>query len=50
MLGADGVLGIPMMGLDLLGVWIAMSGVWIVRATLFLIRFWRGKWKQIQLI
>ena len=50
MLGADAVFGIPMMGLHLLGVWIAMFCDWIVRATLFLIRFWRGKWKQIQLI
>ncbi|EDM98788.1 MATE efflux family protein [Pseudoflavonifractor capillosus ATCC 29799] len=49
-LGADAVFGIPMMGLHLLGVWIAMFCDWIVRATLFLIRFWRGKWKQIQLI
>ena len=49
-LGADAVFGIPMMGLHLLGVWIAMFCDWIVRATFFLVRFWRGKWKQIQLI
>ena len=49
-LGADAVFGIPMAGLHLLGVWIAMFCDWIVRAVLFLVRFWRGKWKQIQLI
>jgi putative MATE family efflux protein len=38
------------LNLGLLGVWLAMFADWIVRAAFFLIRFWRGKWKSIQLI
>lgn len=49
-LGADALFGVPMMGLHLTGVWIAMFCDWIVRATFFLIRFWRGRWKSIQVI
>ncbi len=37
-------------GLGLLGVWLAMFADWVVRAVLFLWRYRRGKWKQIQVI
>lgn len=42
--------GMPMMGMGLPGVWIAMCVDWMVRATAFLIRFLRGRWKKIQVI
>ena len=38
------------MDLGLLGVWIAMIIDWWVRALFFVLRFARGKWKQINLI
>lgn len=38
------------LGMGLLGVWLAMFCDWIVRAVVFLVRFWRGKWKRIKLI
>lgn len=38
------------LGLGLLGVWLAMFCDWVVRAACFVIRFWRGKWKRIQVI
>ncbi|MBD5083631.1 MAG: MATE family efflux transporter [Clostridiales bacterium] len=38
------------LGMGLLGVWVAMFCDWVVRAALFLIRFWRGKWKEHQVI
>ena len=38
------------LGLDLLGVWLAMFADWVVRAALFLIRFLRGKWKEHHVI
>lgn len=39
-------------GLDLglSGVWLAMVADWVVRAVLFLIRYWRGGWKKISVI
>lgn len=37
-------------GLGLLGVWLAMFLDWIVRAICFIIRFFRGKWKSLQVI
>ena len=49
-LGASSLFGVPMLGLGLLGVWLAMFCDWIVRAVIFLIRFLRGKWKQLQVI
>lgn len=42
--------GIPMLGLGLPGVWIAMAIDWMVRALIFFIRFIRGKWKLIKVI
>ena len=36
--------------LGLLGVWLAMFADWIVRAVVFFVRFWRGRWKQIRVI
>lgn len=42
--------GLPMMGLGLAGVWIAMCIDWIVRSIFFLVRFARGKWKTLQVI
>ncbi|HIQ59230.1 MAG TPA: MATE family efflux transporter [Candidatus Merdivicinus intestinavium] len=45
LLGADWGLG-----MHLLGVWIAMFIDWIARDIAFVIRFWRGKWKQIKVI
>ncbi len=38
------------LGLQLLGVWLAMFVDWVVRDTCFVIRFWRGKWKSIRVI
>ncbi len=38
------------MNLGLLGVWLAMFLDWIVRASIFLTRFLRGKWKRIEVI
>ncbi len=38
------------LGLGLAGVWLAMCADWIVRAAFFLVRFWRGRWKSIQVI
>ena len=37
-------------GLGLAGVWLAMVADWIVRAFLFLLRYWRGRWKKIKVI
>ena len=45
-LASDVLFGVPMPGLHLLGVWIAMFCDWIIRAIFFLIRFWQGKWKN----
>ena len=39
-----------MFHLELHGVWFAMYIDWIVRATIFVIRFLRGKWKSIRVI
>ena len=36
--------------LNLLGVWLAMFVDWIVRASIFVTRFQRGRWKSIRLI
>ncbi|MEG1878470.1 MAG: MATE family efflux transporter [Pseudoflavonifractor sp.] len=36
--------------MGLLGVWVAMFVDWIVRGSVFLTRFLRGKWKKIKLI
>lgn len=36
--------------LGLAGVWLAMVADWIVRAFLFLLRYWRGSWKKIKVI
>ncbi len=49
-LGADTLFGVPMLGLHLLGVWIAMFVDWINRVAFFVTRFLRGKWKQIDVI
>ena len=38
------------LGLGLTGVLLAMFCDWAVRACAFLVRFWRGKWKQRQVI
>lgn len=38
------------LGLGLYGVWYAMYIDWIFRATVFVIRFLRGKWKSIRVI
>lgn len=38
------------MGMGLLGVWIAMFCDWVVRFSVFLPRFLRGKWKEHQVI
>ncbi|AJA49382.1 putative efflux protein, MATE family [Clostridium pasteurianum DSM 525 = ATCC 6013] len=43
------VLGIPL-GLGLIGVWIGMYTDWFVRGILYIIRFRKGKWKNIVLI
>ena len=34
----------PGLGLGIWGVWLAMSGDWLARATVYGIRFFRGKW------
>lgn len=36
--------------LGLAGVWLAMVADWVVRAAFFLLRYWRGGWKQIKVI
>ena len=38
------------LGLGLLGVWYAMFVDWVVRGAIFVIRFVRGRWKEIRLI
>lgn len=38
------------MGLELKGVWIAMTLDWVVRGALFLWRFYSGKWQQKQIL
>lgn len=38
------------LGLGLQGVWLAMFCDWVVRAACFVVRFWQGKWKRIQVI
>ena len=38
------------LGLGLMGVWLAMVADWVVRSGFFLVRYWRGKWKHIQVI
>ncbi len=38
------------LGLGLVGVWLAMFADWVVRAVLFLIRYRKGKWKQLHVI
>jgi len=38
------------LGLGLLGVWLAMFCDWVVRASVFLTRFLRGKWKEHHVI
>lgn len=42
--------GIPVLGLGLRGVWIAMCMDWIVRGIFFYVRFHRGKWQRIKVI
>lgn len=37
-------------GMGALGVWIAMIFDWIFRLTMFMLRYYRGKWKKIRLI
>ncbi len=37
-------------GLGLLGVWLAMFLDWVVRASVFTIRFLRGRWKSLRVI
>lgn len=49
-LGSDQLFGLPMAGLHLLGVWLAMYVDWMVRASFFTARFLRGKWKTIHVI
>ena len=36
--------------MKLLGVWVAMFIDWVVRALVFLFRFWRGRWKTKQVL
>ena len=38
------------LGMGLFGVWIAMVADWVARAVVFLWRFCRGRWKNIQVI
>lgn len=38
------------LNMQLLGVWVAMFIDWTVRALVFLIRFWRGRWKTKQVL
>ena len=38
------------LNLGLAGVWLAMVVDWVVRAFLFLLRYWRGSWKKIKVI
>lgn len=49
-LASDTLFGLPMPGLHLLGVWLAMFVDWIIRTSFFTVRFLRGKWKTIQVI
>lgn len=48
-IGFSYVLGLYL-GLGLLGTWLAMFIDWIVRSSVFLFRFARGKWKERQTI
>ena len=45
-----GLWGAAVLGLGLLGVWLAMFADWIVRSAVFLVRFLRGRWKDHQVI
>ena len=49
-LGADTLFGAPMLGLHLMGTWLAMFIDWIVRAIVFFIRFATGGWKKHKVI
>nr|WP_122012160.1 MATE family efflux transporter [Maliibacterium massiliense] len=45
------VFGCPWgLNLGLVGVWLGMVADWVVRAVIFLVRYWRGKWKRIKVI
>ena len=37
---------IPVLGLGVFGVWVAMTIDWAVRAVCFLVRYLRGNWQK----
>ena len=41
---------VPGLGLGIKGVWLAMFLDWILRSTLYLIRYLRGKWLKVKLL
>ena len=43
-----GLFTLPGLGLGIWGVWIAMSGDWILRATVYAVRYFSGKWLRVQ--
>lgn len=38
------------MNMGLFGVWLAMQLDWVIRSVIFVIRFMRGKWKEIKVV
>ena len=44
------VITIPGLGMGIIGVWVAMFLDWILRSTLYLIRYARGRWLKSKLL
>ena len=44
------VITLPGLGMGIMGVWVAMFLDWILRSTLYLIRYLRGRWLKSKLL